>query len=256
MSVQRAIRIQMPDRPGALSSISTALAAHQVDIVRLDVVSHEGEMVVDDLLLAAACQEDIGGAIGGFHPEVSVRTFEETAGDPALEMGTALGHVAATASIENARAAAVAGAVRLGRADDAVLLRSTETGGLMVVASTNPAPGLEGGEQFAGRWVLENRAAAAFPVTDGWAPQRFQHALSPAWAAIASAGAFDLLLATRKLNIPFYAGELARLAAFAEAAGAIMAGIGDRPPFGSLPQATGTVLPPRAVTVAGRLAIS
>ena len=256
MPVHRAIRIQMPDRPGALSSISTALAAHQVDIVRLDVVSHEGEMVVDDLLVAAACQEDIGGAIGGFHPEVSVRTFEETAGDPALEMGTALGQVAASASIENARDAALMGAVRIGRADDAVLLRCTESGGLAVVGSTSPAPDVGGGEQFAGRWVLENRAAAAFPVTDGWAPQGFQHALSPAWAAIASAGALDLLLATRKLNIPFYAGELARLAAFAEAAGAIIAGLGGGPRFGSLPWGTGTVLPPRAVTVAGRLLIS
>src|SRR5512143_3097134 len=99
MPAYRAIRIHMPDRPGALSAISTALAAHQVDIVRLDVVSHEGSTVVDDLVLSAASQEDIGSAIGGFHPEVSIRTFDEIIGDPALEMGTALGSVAASPSI-------------------------------------------------------------------------------------------------------------------------------------------------------------
>ncbi|WBL36266.1 ACT domain-containing protein [Tepidiforma flava] len=65
MAVVRSIRITMPDRPGALSAVTTALAAHRVDIVRLDVVSHEGEYVVDDLLLEAATAEDIGAAIGG-----------------------------------------------------------------------------------------------------------------------------------------------------------------------------------------------
>ena len=99
-------------------------------------------------------------------------------------------------------------------------------------------------------------AAAAFPVADGWAPQRFQHSLSASWVAVAPAGAFDLLVAVRKLNIPFYAGELARLSAFAEAAGAILAGLGDRPAFGALPPSTASALPPRAVTLAGRLPIA
>jgi len=256
MPALRAIRIQMPDRPGALSAISTALAAHGVDIVRLDVVSHEGSTVVDDLLLSAASKEDIGAAIGGFYPEVIVRTFDEIAGDPALEMGAGLGHVAASVSIENARAAALTGSCRIARGDDAVLLRATESVGLNPVASTCAVPEIGASETFAGRWVLERRAAAAFPVADGWAPQPFQHAIGAAWVAIAPAGAFDLMLVTRKLNIPFYAGELERLAAFAEAAGAIMATLGDRPAFGTLPATSGTLLPQRAVTLARRLPIS
>jgi hypothetical protein len=256
MPTYRAIRIQMPDRPGALSAISTALAAHQVDIVRLDVVSHEGDLVVDDLVLGAASQEDIGAAIAGFYPEVTVRTFDDIAGDPALEMGTTLGHVAASASVETARAAALVGATRIARCDDALLLRATAAGGLSVVSATRAAPDIEPSEPFAGRWVMERRAAAAFPVGDGWAPAPFQHAIGAAWVALAPAGAFDLILAVRHLNIPFYSGELGRLAAFAEAAGAIMAGLGDRPTFGSLPPATATLLPPRAGTLAGRLPIA
>lgn len=255
MPAYRAIRIHMPDRPGALSAISTALAAHQVDIVRLDVVSHEGSTVVDDLVLSAASQEDIGRAIGGFYPEVSIRTFDEISGDPALEMGTALGAIAASPSIDQSHAAALHGAARIGRADDALLLRATDAGGLKVIASTVPAPGIGADEPFAGRWVLERRAAAAFPVADGWAPQAFQHAISSAWVAVAPAGAFDLLVASRRLNIPFYSGELERLAAFAEAASAIIAGVGDRPAFGALPAMSGGLLPSRAVTLAGRLPI-
>jgi hypothetical protein len=256
MPAYRAIRIHMPDRPGALSAISAALAAHQVDIVRLDVVSHEGETVVDDLMLAASSQDDIGRAIGGFYPEVTVRTFEEHTGDPALEMGTSLGAIAASPTVDQSHAAALNGAKRIVRADDAYLLRAEEAGGLKTVAGSTSAPGILPAEPFAGRWVLERRAAAAFPVADGWAPQSFQHAIGAAWVAIAPAGAFDLLLVTRKLNIPFYTGELERLAAFAEAMSAIIAGVGDRPAFGALPTMSGDLLPPRAVTLAGRLPIT
>ena len=253
MPAYRAIRIQMPDRPGALSSISTALAAHRVDIVRLDVVSHEGDAVVDDLVLHAASQDDIGAAISGFWPEVTVRTFDGIAGDPALEMGTNLARVAASVSIEQARAATLTGATGIIRADAALLLRLDDTGAMAVLAATVPATGIERSEPFAARWVLEHSAAAAFPVHDGWAPARFQHEVSAAWAAIAALNAFDVLVAVRRLNIPFYTGEVARLSAFAEAAGASMASLGDRPPFGSLPGPTGATLPPRAVVFGRRL---
>lgn len=256
MLAQRAIRIHMPDRPGALSAISSALAAHQVDIVRLDVVSHEGATVVDDLVLAAASQDDIGRAIGSFYPEVSVRIFDEVTGDPARQMGSSLGAVASGRGVENAREALLQGALRIARADDAVLLRAAPGGGFEPMSATGAAPDIAGSEPFAGRWVLERRAAAAFPVSGGWAPQAFQHALAASWVAIAPAGGLDLLVASRRLNIPFYLGELERLATFAEAASAIMAALGDRPSFAALPAMTGTAQPPRAVTLAGRLPIA
>ena len=253
MPAYRSIRIQMPDRPGALSTISAALAAHGVDIVRLDVVSHEGSLVVDDLLLGAANPEDIGAAIGSFYPEVTVRTFESLVGDPALEVGNSLGRVAAAGSVDGARAEAIAGAARIGRAEGAVLLRVREDGGFTVVAGSATVPAIRANEAFAGRWVLERRAAAAFPVADGWAPAEFQHALTPAWVALAPAGALDLMVTSRHLNIPYYAGELERLASFAEAAGTILAALGDRQPFATLPAFAETSLPPRAVTLARRV---
>jgi hypothetical protein len=211
--------------------------------------------VVDDLLLAAESQDDIGSAIAGFWPEVTVRTFEGLAGDPALEMGVSLARVAGSASLENARVASLIGATRIARADDAVLLRMEQDSAVSVVSATTATPGIATEEPFAGRWVLENSACAAFPVADGWAPARFQQALAAAWVAIVPVGAFDVMCAIRKLNIPYYAGELARLAALAEAAGAILANLGDRPPFGTLPPMQGAILPPRAVTFGKRLPI-
>ena len=155
MPARRAIRIHMPDRPGALSAISSALAAHQVDIVRLDVVSHEGATVVDDLVLSAASQDDIGRAVGSFYPEVTVRTFEEVSGDSALEMGASLGSVASGATITDARTAFLRGAMRVSRADDALLLRASPSGGLETIAGLTPAPGIASSDAFAGRWVIE-----------------------------------------------------------------------------------------------------
>ncbi len=253
MPAYRSIRLQMPDRPGALSTISAALAAHGVDIVRLDVVSHEGAMVVDDLLLGAANQEDIGAAIGSFYPEVTIRTFETLVGDPALEMGSSLGRIAAAGSLDGARSEAIAGAARIGRADDAILLRAREDGGFAVIAGPATVPAVAPSEPFAARWVIGRRAAAAFPVADGWAPLPFQHALGSAWVAMAPLGPSDVVLTSRSLNIPYHAGELERVAAFAEATGAILAALGERTGPPAIPAASEPALPARAIALARRI---
>ncbi len=256
MPVYRAIRIHMPDRPGALSAISSALAAHQVDIVRLDVVSHDDSTVVDDLVLAAVSQDDIGRAIGGFYPEVSVRTFDEVSGDPSLESAAGLRAVASASDITSAREALLRGAIRVSRADNALLLSVTSAGGLEGLAVSGPVPPITAGEPFAGRWVIERGVAAAFPVADGWAPMPFQHTLSACWVAMVPMGDAVLLLASRRLNIPFYSGELERLAAYGEAAGAVLGALHAIPAAQRLPIVADTALPARAVTLAGRLPVS
>lgn len=255
MTVYRSVRLQMPDVPGALSAISKSLAIHRVDIVRLDVVSHEDGVVIDDLLLGAAAQEDIGEAIAGFAPEVTVRTFDTPVGDPALDMGHSLRRVATATGVEFGRQALLDGAAVLARADTVLLLRAAEDGSFTVVASTAVVGPLGAAQPFAGRWVLERRAAAAFPASPGWAPADLQHALSASWVALAPVSAFDLVVAARRSNIPFYVGELERFAAFAETAGAILGCLGDRQPFAAIPAYTETALPPRAVTLARRVPI-
>lgn len=168
-------------------------------------------------------------------------------------MGTSLGRIAAAGSVDGARGEAIAGAARIGRADDALLLRARDDGGFAVVAGPATIPAMAPSDAFAGRWVLERRAAAAFPVADGWAPLSFQHALGSAWVALAPVGAFDLLLTSRSLNIPYYAGELERIASYGEAVGAILAALGDRPHFTSIPAFSESSLPPRSVALARRI---
>ncbi|MEO6397497.1 MAG: ACT domain-containing protein, partial [Tepidiformaceae bacterium] len=82
MTVYRSIRIQLPDRPGSLSAITASLAAHGVDIVRLDVVSQEGQSAVDDLYLGAPSEDALDRAIRGFHSDVTAQPFSELLGDP------------------------------------------------------------------------------------------------------------------------------------------------------------------------------
>ncbi len=256
MTAYRSVRIQMPDRPGALSAISTALAANTVDIVRFDVVSREGATVVDDLFLTAATQDEIGAAIGSFHADVTVRTFDGQSGEPAIEMGTGLLEVAEAPTVVAARLATAEGARRLARADAAVLLRAAADGGYECVAGRVEVPPIESSDPFVGRWALQRGAAIAFPVTDGWAPARVQHALEAAWVAVAPFDAFGLLLVARKLNIAYFTGELERLSAFADAAAAILRCRGERNAEGALPAGREETLPPRAITLAGRVAVN
>jgi hypothetical protein len=256
VTAYRSIRIQMPDRPGALSAISTALAANTVDIVRLDVVSREGATVVDDLFLTASSQDEIGAAVGSFHGDVTVRTFDGQSGEPTIEMGAGLLEVATAPTLAAARLAAAEGARRLGRADLAVLLRATSDGGYEWDGGPGELPAIGDSEAFVGRWALQRRAAIAFPVADGWAPVRVQHALEAAWVAIAPFDAFGLLLVARKLNIAYFTGELERLSAFADAAAAILQCKGERSSHVALPAGREETLPARAITLAGRVAVN
>jgi len=256
MTVYRSIRVQMPDRPGALSAVSAALAAHGVDIVRLDVVSTNGGTVVDDLLLGASSLAAIGNACGSFPGDTIVRTFDETAGDPALEMGFGVHRVATAPTVQAARDAAIESARHLLRGDAAVLLRATEGGCMSVVSGPAGLAAVTPADPFAPRWVLQHATAAAFPAHEQWAPTGFHEALGAAWVAVAPSWPLDLLLVVRRLNIAFHPGELERLTAFASAAGAILALRGDRPPVASIPAEFVDVLPPRAVTLGQRFALA
>ncbi len=247
MAVFRSIRITMPDRPGALSAIATALAAHRVDIVRLDVISHEGDVVVDDLLLEAESAQAIGAAIGAFWPDVAVRTFDAPFGDAAVEMGMVIGAVTGAPSPSEARSRLAAGLVRSMRADRGAVVRLIDTGGFVPVAGLAATAVVGPRDAFAGRWVLAKQRAVAFPASDGWAPAAFATEARAAWVAMAPMGATDLLVAIRTLNLPFYRGELERLDTLARAVRPVLErGTGSRPAAVLESLAT---LPPRAVTL-------
>lgn len=257
MPVFRSIRVQMPDRPGALSTLATALAAHGVDIVRFDVVSTEAGSVIDDLYLAGPSAEMIGAALASFRPDVLVRTFETEPREPSRVLADGLVETARARSSDAAVAAAAEGARLLARADVAAYLRATPDGDIRVLAGPSGLPGLTRADIFAGWWALSRQAAIAFRATAGlrwrgeneawsWAPAHFQQALSSAWLALVPCGSADLLLAGRSLNIAFYEGELSRLKDYACAVAQVLELRGDAPPTCALGDGT---LPPRAVVV-------
>ncbi len=219
MTVFRSIRVHMADRPGALSAITAALAAHGVDIVRLDVVSHEGETVVDDLYLSADDEEAIYRATHSFYGDVAVRGFESAGGDIPNAMATALAAIAAARSPVEAAGLTAAGALTVVNGDEALLLRCSSSGGLSAIAG--PAPSIAPTEAFAGRWSLEHESALAVAATSGWAPDAFKAFFGAWWVAMAPLGKRDVLVLARRLDMPFYAGELHRLLAYASAAHAI-----------------------------------
>lgn len=249
MPAYRSIRIQMPDRPGALSAISTALAVHGVDIVRLDVVSHVGDDVVDDLFLSGSSQDAIGQAIGSFQPDVIVRTFDGNSGDPALEMGLGLTAAARAATAQEAIESVRSHGLVLGRADTASVARATPDGGFTFLAGPASTAAIAADETFPGRYALARQEPLAFPAEGDWAPGQVQTAMQAAWVAMAPIGPFDLLVLCRQLNIAYLPDELERIGIFAEGAGAILQLRGHIAGSGTIKAAATPELPRRAVTM-------
>jgi len=219
MTAHRSIRIRMADRPGALSAVGAALAAHRVDIVRLDVVSHEDGTVVDDLFLAADDEAALDRATSNFFGDVEVRPLRGFADDPVVGMAAALGAVAEAATTSDALAAIAKGVQRFIPCDTVALLRRGDAA-CEVILGPPGLPAISSDAAFAFR-------AATLPAEVGesepWAPPAFIAAFKAARACAVACGATDLLLVGRHEPLKFYAGELQRLATYASAAAQIAA---------------------------------
>ena len=227
MAVFRSVRVQMRDRPGALSALGAAFAALSVDIVRLDVVSHQGSIVVDDLYLRGASESDIDRALGGIMDAESVLAFDGFSTDPARRMAERLGAVLGARGLVAARGAAVAGAMDILYAQAALLLRVAPGGEITQLVGRPSVPEIGADEAFAGRWALMNTSATAFAARGEWAPSGFRNTLGAAWVAVTPCGVADLLVVARTVEMPILGGELARLAAFSVAAARTFALLGD-----------------------------
>lgn len=250
MPAYRSVRIQMPDRPGALSAVSTTLAVHGVDIATLEVAGHVGGDVVDDLLLSAPSQDDISAAVANFAPDVNVRFFEQPAGNATMELGLGVHAIAAAASSGAAWDGMLRHAARLGRADRAVAARAMDDGSIEFHAGGLASPPLAKDSAFAGRWSLSRGCAAAVPGDASWAPASLRDAAGAGWLAFAPLGPFDLLVLARKPAIPFLEDELERVALFAEAAGAVLSLRGELALSGSMTVSPVDELPPGSLHLA------
>jgi hypothetical protein len=220
MDVVRSIRIHLPDRPGSLSSISTALAVHEVNIARLHVVSHEGPTVIDDLDLTATSAQAIDRAIAGFYPDVRVECFDTTLGDPVVSVARGLAAMASAANGESAMQALVGWALSVVRADVGALLHVTD-GAITQLAGAHLAA-FSPREVSAFRSVAENGAPVTLAMGETSSALPFT-GLQVVRAAVSRVNPAKVLAVARRSPIPFASGELERLASFSEAAGAVLA---------------------------------
>lgn len=246
MPETQVIRISMPDKPGALSQVCLALAAHQVDITHLDVVSAQDGMVVDDLTLVAETLADIRKAVTSFRREVAVMVLPGTPGDPVFELGGALAALASAPNLASGLQQVMNGCQRFIRADEAFVQSLDPAGEVATIASARPLPGVAASDTFAGRALLSPPMAATFAGASDWAPASLRVALGASVVAMAPLGSSAILGAIRISPIPFTAGEMRRMALFSGAASAILVARG----FISAtpgPASSGT-LPPGAIT--------
>lgn len=219
MEVIRSVRVYLPDRPGALSAVTAALASHGVNILRLRVVSNDEGVAVDDLELAAGTTHEIETAMAAFPPDVSAITLGAGLGDPVLAATRGLGAVATAPNRGIAEQRLAGWALSVLRADAASLVAVTESGARHVsgAAFAPPASALL---HMMGT-VLEDRDALTVEAPSSADAFPFL-GFGAAHAAFAPCGESRLLVAGRRLAVPFAPGELERFAAFSEAAGHIL----------------------------------
>ncbi|MGN6243365.1 MAG: ACT domain-containing protein [Motilibacteraceae bacterium] len=210
------LRLAVPDRPGSLGRVATALGAAAADIVRVDVLDSEAGRAVDDVLVevrdAAHLQrvreqlDAVQGVevVGAQHPappsggHAELELVDHVVTQPAAAVQTLADGVPAAAG-----------------ADWAVVLRYSPGGDPeAVVAASTGAPAPEDVHV-----ALPLRLAAvtlpATPATDG----------PPPAAAVVPLGASRLaLLVVREGGLAFHRSELWRLGQVGEIAGTVLAG--------------------------------
>lgn len=221
MAEQQVIRIRMRDRPGALSQVCTALAAHGVDIIHLDVVSAHGGEVVDDLVLSGKEPGDIARAVRGFLPDVIVSPLPGGTTEPVFEFGSALLRLAAISDPDAALAEFATGAGQFVRANQSLFLR-IKPGSNRIFSSLAGIPEIEATEPCAARVIFAPATVVTFPGASEWAPAAFRANLGAEHVALAPIGGMGVVVLTRQGDIPFTQGELRRLGLYTKAATALM----------------------------------
>ncbi|WP_239335637.1 ACT domain-containing protein [Frankia sp. CiP3] len=222
------LRLLLPDRPGALGAVATALGQAGVDIVSLDVVERGPDGAVDDLVVAAPPYGLVDTVLTAAQsvPGVRVESLR-----PYLSGGTGIQRdldlvEAMTSRPDDALAIMTEFVAAVFHADWAVLLDRVAPEDLRVVETSVGAPDL-GGDEFA----VPERVRPAL----GWLPldraQRLDRDagwLPPRWTAlgmelaVAPVGSPDrAVLVGRPGGPTFRASEVQRLAHLAGIAATI-----------------------------------
>ena len=224
------LRLELPDRPGGLALVATALARHGVDILRVEIVEQDGALAVDDLLVRGG---DLDAALASLEPEVQVVAREPRAElpDAGLAMAAACAAVTGARSLGEARRRLLESALPLVRADSAALLRDAGHGWLRPVASTvDSLPPIRPHEPALARAALRGLRALTASGGEEWAPPVYRSKLRAGAVVAVPAGAppFLAVVVARAHPVPFAATEIARLEALVRVALGVLAVHGER----------------------------
>jgi predicted amino acid-binding ACT domain protein len=203
------LRIDLPDRPGALAYVSSALARRALDIVDVSVHEIDGERAIDEIVVRGPTHLNTTALTSDLESVDARLLSSGRCEEPADLVAAALRWSASMVETDDPRAALVEALHRLAHVASAVVLpvesaRELEAGrsalarGAPVALRTADLPVELGGPHGAPRWLL------AAPDDDR----------SPAFVAFAA----------RPLSMRFTATEIARVSAlltvYREVAGA------------------------------------
>ena len=207
------VRLRLPDRPGSLAAVSSHLAEHGVDVLRLEVVDRGPGGAVDDLLLVGPGLE---GALASLGPRALVlgRRAGVELGDPGLEMAIACEVVASARTAPAAYGRLVRAALGLVFAEAGLVFADREPGVLAVLASS--VAGIPVAVASEGNSLVASALFCGQNLTaDGripWAPASVRERLPGGSVAVVPGGGLALAL-VREDQAPFVPVELERLGA-------------------------------------------
>lgn len=200
------IRVQLPDRPGMLGALATALGKVEADILSVDVVERAGGVAIDDLVveLPSGRLPDVLITAAESVPDVEVDAVRPYAGvlDTHRELELVEQVAADTA---NGLAVFVEGVPRIIRAGWAVVL-TMPAGVAQRVAASGAAPETKAIELP--WWPL--RRGTILDGEEAWVPEQWRE-LGTELAATPLGGPDRALLAGRPGGPMFRAAEVARL---------------------------------------------
>jgi hypothetical protein len=166
------LRLVVPDRPGILGAVATALGIAGIDIVSVDVLERGGGVAVDDIVVDLPADRlpdsliTAAQAVEGVQVE-SLRPF---AGPLDTHRELELLEALARAAEGTAAKLLAAELPRVFHSGWAVVLAATADGGAEVVAASEAAPTFEG---VALPW-LPLAGPRLLPSEDDWLPERWQ----------------------------------------------------------------------------------
>jgi hypothetical protein len=197
------MRVVLPDRPGALGAVATALGTVGADILSLDVIERSADSATDDIVIEVPPEKLADSLVSAAAtvPGVRVESIRPYAGqiDPHRELE--LLDSLATRPDESLSVLAD-GVARVFRAAWALVLDAPAGGHAIVLAHGGAAPELHA---LPVPWWPPKPARVLDP--DGWAPEDWEHLGTE--LAVAPLGDFALLVGRPMLR--WLPSELVRL---------------------------------------------